>query len=126
MRFEVPLDRGEDAPTVKVEADLLDQRFVRSSSGHAERRAVVLTRVRVGGEIWEMELTLARRDDMGFQLLLGREALRRRFVVDPGRSFVTGQPVDRDDPDSALDRGHHRRKKKRKRRRKEDERARSG
>jgi hypothetical protein len=27
-------------------------------------------------------------DEMGFRMLLGRQAIRRRFVVDPGRSFL--------------------------------------
>jgi hypothetical protein len=32
-------------------------------------------------------LTLADRDVMGFRMLLGREAVRRRFLIDPARSF---------------------------------------
>ena len=36
-------------------------------------------------------LTLAARDEMGFRMLLGREAVRGRFVVDPGRSYVVSQ-----------------------------------
>jgi hypothetical protein len=44
------------------------------------------------GERVTIELTLATRDTMGFRMLLGRQALRGRFVVDPGRSFVGGRP----------------------------------
>jgi hypothetical protein len=35
-----------------------------------------------------MNLTLTRRAGMTFPMLLGREAVRGRFVVDPGRSYV--------------------------------------
>jgi hypothetical protein len=37
-----------------------------------------------------MELTLTRRDEMGFRMLIGRTALRRRFVIDPAQSFAGG------------------------------------
>ena len=38
------------------------------------------------------EMTLARRDEMGFRMLVGREALRQGFAVDPGRSYLGGRP----------------------------------
>jgi hypothetical protein len=37
-------------------------------------------------------VTLANRDEMGFRMLLGREAVRRRFLVDAGRSFYGERP----------------------------------
>jgi hypothetical protein len=52
---------------------------------------VIATHVVLGGHTWPIELTLVRRDLMGFRLLLGREALRRRLIVDPGRSYLLGR-----------------------------------
>ena len=53
-------------------------------------RPVILTDVEIGGQYWPIELTLTRRDAMGFRMLLGRQAIRGRFAVDPGVSFVSG------------------------------------
>jgi hypothetical protein len=50
-------------------------------------RIVIETRARLGGISWAIELTLADRDVMGFRMLLGREAVRRRFLIDPASSF---------------------------------------
>ena len=40
---------------------------------------------------WKTEVTLVRRDVMGFRMLLGRRSVRRRFLVDCGRSFVASE-----------------------------------
>ena len=75
-----------------VEAPLLEHRSVRSSSGAAEERPVIRTSIRLGSTVVEADLTLAERDSMGFRMLIGREAIRRHFVVDPGRSYLQAKP----------------------------------
>ena len=92
VRFRVqPLQRSH-GPSVLVEAPLVDQRWVRSSSGKRTLRPVVSTLVALNGEVWPVEVTLVRRDLMGFRMLLGRQAIRSRFLVHPGRSFLGGTP----------------------------------
>lgn len=92
VRFELhPVQRKSDR-TVHVEAEVLEYRSVRSSSGKASMRPVIVTNVTLMGVTWPVELTLASRDEMGFRMLLGREAFRRRFLVDAGRSFCGGKP----------------------------------
>ena len=68
-----------------------DIREVRSSNGVATPRIVIVTPVRWKGEQWDVELTLADRSMMKFQMLLGREAVRRRLLVNPGASFLGGR-----------------------------------
>ena len=79
--------QGEDSPELACVAPVKDERWVKSSNGEAEFRIVIETVARLGTIDWPIELTLADRDVMGFRMLLGREALRRRFLVDPARSF---------------------------------------
>jgi hypothetical protein len=43
------------------------------------------------------EVNLTRRDTMGMPMLLGRQTVRRRFVVDPGRSYLIGRAPDATD-----------------------------
>ena len=92
VRFHVYPWQRSTADAVQVEARVLDRRQVRSSSGTTERRPVVVLPVRIGSQIVDVEFTLTRRDQMGFRMLLGRQALRRRFLVDTGRSYLLGQP----------------------------------
>jgi hypothetical protein len=91
LRFRVhPLQRNART-TVEAQARLIDRRGVRSSTGRVTVRPVIRTRVVLGGESFPIEVTLVRRDLMGFRMLLGRQALRKRFVVDPDRSFLMGK-----------------------------------
>lgn len=92
VRFKVhPLQRSSEK-TVVVEAVVLEFRSVRSSSGVAKMRPVIITEVELLGERWPVELTLASRDNMGFRMLLGREAFRGKFLVDGGKSYYGGKP----------------------------------
>jgi hypothetical protein len=95
VRFKVHPYQRDTTRTVTTEAELLEQRQVRSSGGHSQVRPVIQTTVELNGDRWLIELTLTNRDVMGFRMLLGRQAVRRRFLVDAGRSFLgspTGSP----------------------------------
>lgn len=92
VRFTIHPWQRDVATTVVAEAPLLDDRWVRSSSGRQELRPVVTTDVELMGVRWPIELTLSNRDPMGFRMLLGRQAVRGRFIVDPGRSYRGGKP----------------------------------
>jgi hypothetical protein len=87
-----PLQRAPHA-TVEARARLLGERRIRSSSGKLTVRAVIVTPMVMGDRSWPIELTLVRRDLMGFRMLVGRQALRGRVVVNPARSFLAGMPV---------------------------------
>lgn len=92
VRFSIhPWQRNAD-DAVTAELPVHDVRHVRSSSGHVQERYVVLVAVRIGLRKITTEVTLTRRDAMGFRLLIGREALRQGYVVDPGRSYLGGRP----------------------------------
>lgn len=92
VRFKVhPLQRSQEKKIV-VEAEVLEFRSVKSSSGVAKMRPVIMVEIEFLGERWPVELTLASRDNMGFRMLLGREAFRGRFLVDAGNSYYGGRP----------------------------------
>ena len=87
VRFDVhPMQQG--GPTVQAEAEVVDMRRVRNPGGRREYRPVIRTPVTVLGQTWEIDVTLTPRWGMGFRMLLGRQAVRHHFLVDPGRSFL--------------------------------------
>ena len=91
IRFKVHPIQRRTVEVVQAEAPILEYRSVRSSTGKAEIRPVILTTAELMGIAWPVELTLARRDNMGFRMLFGREAFRGRFLVDAGKSYYGGR-----------------------------------
>jgi hypothetical protein len=91
VRFAIhPLQRHAHPELVAV-AEVIDERMVRNPGGRSELRPVISTRVGLAGITWPVEINLTTRDEMGFRMLLGRQAVRGRFVVDPGRSYIAGR-----------------------------------
>jgi hypothetical protein len=88
VHFEILPFQECDTGSVQAVAELVEFRVVRSSSGHEERRPVIRTELKIGRLIWPIEVTLTNRDSMGFRMLIGRQAIRHRFMVDPARSFL--------------------------------------
>lgn len=91
VRFGVRPWQDSEEDAVVVEFPVHDRRTVRSSSGHSEERIVVLMDVTLHGRTKTVEMTLSNRDEMGFRMLIGREALRDGFLVAAGESFLGGR-----------------------------------
>ncbi len=92
VRFKIA--GGEEGAEWRIcEAPVADKREIKNTSGVPEERYVINTSLRLGTRRWSIELSLANRAQMGFELILGRTAIRRRkLVVNPGRSFLAGEP----------------------------------
>ena len=106
VSFEVhPLQHNRKT-VIRCERPILDKRGVKSSSGIAETRYVIGTTIKIGNESWDIELTLANRDSMGYRMLLGREAMSGRMLVDPSISFALHE-VSTDTIDRYYDQSKH-------------------
>lgn len=93
VRFTVHPDGTAKGTTQTCIARVIDKRHVADTSGRRERRYVIETTLCIGDQLWPVELTLTQRSYMRFDCLIGRTAIRRRFVVDPARSYIAGQPT---------------------------------
>ena len=92
VRFKIYTSQRTQKTVVKSEAKVLEYRSIKNSGGKASLRPVIITNVTLLDDTWPVELTLANRDNMGFRMLLGRQAMRRRFLVDPSGSYYNGKP----------------------------------
>ncbi|GAB5390220.1 MAG: 30S ribosomal protein S6--L-glutamate ligase [Alphaproteobacteria bacterium] len=94
VRFDVHPIQKTRKIVHRCEAPLVDQRAVKSSSGHETVRPVIRTQLELGAWSGEVEMTLANRDKMGYRMLLGREAMKGEMLVDPEAAFLARQIPD--------------------------------
>ena len=87
VKFSIHPEQKSEKKEIECRAKILEFRKIKSSNGQTELRPVILTKVGLLDEIWEVEMTLTNRDEMGFRMLLGRESIRKKFLVDTGNSF---------------------------------------
>ncbi|WP_093288102.1 ATP-dependent zinc protease family protein [Solimonas aquatica] len=90
LRFRLP-PSGKTARERWCQAPLLGYRWVTDSGGHRELRPFIRTALAVAGERWPVEISLTARETMRFPLLIGRNALAGRFLIDPEQSYRCGR-----------------------------------
>ncbi|MCC5825335.1 ATP-dependent zinc protease [Alkalimonas sp.] len=95
VRFGMHPLQHDNEQVIWCEAKVHDKREVTDSGGHTTERYFIKTEVMVGHECFAIEVSLTSRDTMLFRMLLGREALRHRFVVVPEASYL--QPLRADE-----------------------------
>jgi ribosomal protein S6--L-glutamate ligase len=93
VKFDINPIQNNVKTVIHCEAPLVDKRIVKSSSGFREERYVIQTNLEIGNSNWVIEMTLTNRDSMGFRMLLGREAMSGRVMVDPEQQYLLGQPT---------------------------------
>ena len=92
VRFSIHPWQKSDDDHVELSLPVLDTREVRSSNGQVEKRYAVALDVVLAGRTLTTVMTLSNRDEMGFRMLIGREALERGYLVDSSKSYAGGRP----------------------------------
>ena len=93
VRFGIHPHQKDIETEVYSEAEVFDKRMVTDSGGHKEERYVITTDLELAEQRWPIEITLTNRDTMLFRMLLGRTAMEKRIIINPGKSFLLGKPA---------------------------------
>lgn len=80
--FDIIVGKRDEFVSVPAKAELREVRRVVSSNGHITARPVIITRFKVGKRVWRGPLSLIDRSSMRYRMLLGRQALKGRFIVE--------------------------------------------
>lgn len=72
-----------------IELPIFDERMVKSSNGHTEKRIFIKTPIIILNETYEIELSLTNRSSMRYPILLGRRILAKNFLVDVSNKYIS-------------------------------------
>jgi len=88
VRFDIHPDVYDIEKVIGCESALYDVRSIKSSNGVSEERYVIKTLISLGDQSWLIDITLTNRSDMSYLMLLGRQGMGDRVLVDPSETFL--------------------------------------
>jgi hypothetical protein len=88
ISFDIHPDIHQVTKIVKSSAKVKAKRTIKSSSGHEQTRYIIETMFELGEQCWPIEISLSDRSNMTYLMLLGREAMIGKLIVDPELNFV--------------------------------------
>lgn len=88
VSFDIHPDIHDVNEIVRREAKVQTIRKVKSSTATKERRYYIETPIEMAGMRWNIHLTLTDRSEMTYLMLLGREAMSGRLIVDPEHEYL--------------------------------------
>ncbi len=91
VSFDIHPDIHNVDKIVRRTAKLKGRRKIKSSNAQAEKRCVITTTFGLGGRKWKIQLTLTDRREMSYLMLIGRQAMKGRMLVDPEFEYMLGE-----------------------------------
>lgn len=89
VTFKVLDDSYEAYTNQTFSLPILRTTMVKSSNGHSEKRYVIRTPIIIFGKTILTEFTLRNRKAMSYPILLGREVLKKGFLIDVNKSNLS-------------------------------------
>ena len=100
VSFDLHPDVHNVEKVTRTTVRIKGRKKVKSSSADTEKRVVITTPIQLGGREWPIKLTLTDRSEMTYLMLLGREAMAGRIIVDPEFDYLlNSEPSDDEKPD---------------------------
>jgi len=88
VSFDIHPDYHDVDKVVRREAKIKAIRSIKSSNDVSEKRYVINTLITLQGRSWPIELNLTDRSNMSYLMLLGRQAMVGRIIVDPEQKYA--------------------------------------
>lgn len=72
------------------------ERIIKSSFGQKERRHIFLTKIKMFDQLYDIKLSLRDRSSMSYPMLLGRNFIKGKFLVDVSKKLLSSNSFKED------------------------------
>jgi len=90
---------GKGGRSIRYDQNVIRFAQIKTKAGGTIRRAVISLPLCVGGRAGAAEVNLADREAFDYDILIGREFLSNRVLVDSGRTYTAGESCEPPDDD---------------------------
>ena len=91
VQFKILDPKHPNYQEINIKLPIHSEKFVKSSSGESEKRIFIKTQISLFNKTFDIELSLTDRSRMKYPILLGRKALKDRFIVDVSKKYLSQQ-----------------------------------
>ncbi|WP_444994019.1 ATP-dependent zinc protease family protein [Aliikangiella sp. IMCC44359] len=88
VSFDIHPDIHNVERVIRVSVKANGKKIVKSSSADKEKRVLIKTTIKLANKQWPIDLTLTNRSEMSYLMLLGRQAMKDKLLVDPSLQFI--------------------------------------
>ena len=89
IAFDIHPDIYNVDDVIHCESPIKDIRKIKSSNGESQERYIIETTLGLADQTWPVEISLADRSEMSHLMLLGRQGMSDRLLVDPSQNYLT-------------------------------------
>ena len=76
---------------IDVDTKLLKHVKIINSFGGTEIRPLVNLKIKLGHSVWDTSVTLTKRAKLMYPMLIGRNTLKKRYIIHSNKSYLTGK-----------------------------------
>ena len=74
-----------------INKPVLGYKTIKNSFGEKQSRPLISISIKIGNNTIETIITLAKRSNMTYPVLIGRSSLKKNYRINPKKSYLTGK-----------------------------------
>tara|TARA_B100001559_G_C16181009_1_gene475388 strand:+ start:179 stop:616 length:438 start_codon:yes stop_codon:yes gene_type:complete len=74
-----------------IKKPILGYKTIKNSFGEKQSRPLISISIRIGNNTLDTIITLAKRSNMTYPVLIGRSSLKKNYRINPKKSYLTGK-----------------------------------
>ena len=74
-----------------IKKPVLGYKTIKNSFGKKQSRPLISISIKMGNNIIDTLITLAKRSNMTYPVLIGRSSLKKNYRINPRKSYLTGK-----------------------------------